>query len=157
MGAFGEALGPARGAVDRAGAGVGERAAGDRKERPVVGGRVQGELEDAERRRRCAPRWSGGRQRAVVRLAAGADGELPDPVDRIGDGGSSERRARLHRRRALVDVVVPDQEEVDTGRVEVVPQRLQRLVGRDARAVARLVPERDHVLAAVGGQVGLEP
>ena len=60
-------------------------------------------------------------------LAAGADGELPDAVRRVGDGRRGQGRARLHRGRPLVDVVVAVEQDVDAGRVEVVPQRLERL------------------------------
>ena len=60
-------------------------------------------------RRRCwRPRWD----RGVVR-AAGADRDLPDAADRIGDAG---RRLRIE---ALVDVVVAVEDEVGVGRVEL--------------------------------------
>ena len=90
-------------------------------------------------------------------LPTRAHGELPDAVRRVGHRRVCNGRAGLHRGEPLVDVVVPIEQDVHTRRVQVVPQRLQRLIVRSARAVARLVPDGDHVLRAVGGEVGLEP
>ena len=133
------------GAMDGAGARIGESTTGDRQEDPVVGRVVEGELHHAVRARRSA-RWSGGGVTArLERRTAGADGELRMPYV-ASARGLDQSRARLHRREALVYVVVALEQDVDAGRIQVGLQRLESRVVRDAGAVARLVPDGDDVL-----------
>ena len=90
--------------------------------------------------RTCARRQ--GRGEPVVALAAGADGELADPVGRVGDRWGGSVAPDFIGAVSLVDVVVAVEQDVDACRVQVVPKRLQSLVVGGARAVARLVPQR---------------
>ena len=152
------AVGDRRCGVDRAGARVGEGAACDRQELPVVGGGVEGQLEHAVGRA-GGPDLAGreGRAESAAGCPAGADREGADAVGRVDDRLAGQRGARLDRGEALIDMVMTDQQDVDAGGVQVVPQRLERLVIRGAGAVARLVPQGDDVLGAVGGEVGLQP
>ena len=143
--------------MDGAGTRIGEGAAGNRQENPVVGARVQRELEDAEGGVVAHFTRRQGRGQTVMCLATGSDGELANSVCRISHWQISRGRAGLHRRGALVDVIVAIHQDVDTGRVEVIPKRLKRLVIRCAGAVPRLVPDGDHVLGRMRCEIGLEP
>src|SRR5439155_13610948 len=116
-------------------AAVRERAA-HRDELPGVSGRAERELEHAV-------------DRGVPYLAVGlhrrdrtrpdpprAHGELPDAELRI------EHPARGLRREALVHLVVRVEHELGPGRVQIVPERLDRIVhGRPCRAEAGVMPD----------------
>ena len=132
---------------------IGVDAARDRHELPVVAGRVERQLQDAERA--AAPGLAVGldRPEGVMAPPAGTDHELPDPAIRIRDAG------RRLRGESLVGVVVAGQDHI---RVEVIERLVQRLHGRviavgGARAEARVVPHRHHAFRTACGKVGSEP
>src|SRR5882724_12383263 len=105
--------------MTRAASRVGEGFAGNGDELPVVAGGAQRQLEDSQGR--VVEHLGVGYRRVdhEQTAAAGTGDELTDPVGRICGAGS-----RL-RGEALVVVVVPDDNDLRSGVVQVLPQRLR--------------------------------
>src|SRR5690242_19633310 len=132
--------------------GVGERAAGDGHELPAIAGGREGQFQDPGCAARARLAVGLDRVEAVEPDPAGADGELADAARLIYDAGG-----RLWRE-ALVQLVVRVEHELRARRVQVVPQRLDRVAhGGPRRAEARHMPDRGRTLLAAGREVGLEP
>ena len=134
------------------GAAVGERLPGHRDELPVVARVVERHLEHAVG---PAPDVAVGQRggEAVGAAAAGAHGELAHPVDGVGGA------ARGLEPEALVDVVVPVEDDVGAVVVERLPERPVGGVGAvgGTRAVQGVVPHRHRAVGVGGGQDAPQP
>ncbi len=90
-------------------------------------------------------------------LAASPNCKLTNAIERISHRRGRQCRTGFHRREPLIDVVMPNQEDVHTGCIARVPERLERLVICRSRTVARLMPDCDHVFVHIRGEVSFEP
>src|SRR2546421_6716369 len=86
---------------------------------------------------------------AVV-LAAGTGDDLPDAVRGRGP-------ARVELGEALVVVLVSVQHDVRVGRVQIVPERPDRAVGRGTSREERLMEVRERAGVRMRGEVVREP
>jgi hypothetical protein len=134
-------------------AGIGEALSGFGDEFPIVGGRVQRELEDAES---VGVAGFAGAQRNDERAmisSAGADDEFADAVRGVG------LAVGVLRSEALVVVIVAGEDERGVRGVQIVPERFR--VGipsiRAARAEERLVPVGQRASGGMRLQILLQP
>src|SRR5207245_6805467 len=135
-------------------AAVGEGVAARRDELPGVSGLEERQLDDAVALAREYLAVRLPRKDRVRPHSARAHSELTDAVVRIGHAVGGLRRE------ALVHFVECVEHDLGPGRVEIVPERLDRVIhGRRprGRVVARDVPNGQCAQLGAVGQVGLEP
>src|SRR5437870_5803731 len=123
-----------------------------RHEPPVVAVVVQGQLEHPEGLVVADLAVGIHPIDGVVAAPPSADDELPDTSHRVGPS------VRVLRREALVVVIMTNEHDVGSRRVQLTPEAVgQLLVAVAAGAESGVVPVGERALGAVSCQVGLEP